>query len=55
MKKINEKTTLEEMFKIFDQIFTNSKKTQIWSNVTNDESNYIDLNRANYDNFEKFK
>ena len=53
VKKINEKTTLEEMFKIFDQIFKNSKKTQIWSNVTNDESNYIDLNRANYDNFIK--
>tara|TARA_B100000287_G_C20632282_1_gene780292 strand:- start:574 stop:1311 length:738 start_codon:yes stop_codon:yes gene_type:complete len=53
LKKINEKTTLEKMFKIFDQIFKNSKKTQIWSNVTNDESNYIDLNRANYDNFIK--
>ena len=53
VKKINEKTTLEKMFKIFDQIFKNSKKTQIWSNVTNDESNYIDLNRANYDNFIK--
>tara|TARA_Y100000022_G_C13227939_1_gene365868 strand:+ start:294 stop:1034 length:741 start_codon:yes stop_codon:yes gene_type:complete len=53
LKKINEKTTLEDMFKIFDQIFKNSKKTQIWSNVTNDESNYIDLNRANYDNFIK--
>lgn len=53
LKKINEKTTLEGMFKIFDQIFKNSKKNQIWSNVTNDESNYIDLNKANYDNFIK--
>ena len=26
LKKINEKTTLEGMFKIFDQIFKNSKK-----------------------------
>ena len=53
VKKINEKSTLEEMFKIFNQIFKNSEKTKIWSNVTNDESNYIDLNRANYDNFIK--
>ena len=29
------------------------KKTKIWCNATNDESNYIDLNKANYDNFIK--
>ena len=51
--KINESSSLQEMYKLFDQVFINSEENQIWSNVTNDESNYIDLNRANYDNFVK--
>ncbi len=53
VSKINESSTLQEMYKLFDQIFINSEENQIWSNVTNDESNYIDLNRANYDSFVK--
>ena len=51
--KINESSSLQEMYKLFDKVFINSEENQIWSNVTNDESNYIDLNRANYDNFVK--
>ncbi len=53
VNQINEQNTSEDLFQIFDAIFKNSEDDKIWSNVTNDESNYIDLNRANYDNFVK--
>ena len=53
ISSLNNQTTSKKMFEIFDQVFKNSEKNKIWSNVANDESNYIDLNRANYDNFLK--
>ena len=53
VSSLNNQTSSKKMFEIFDQVFKNSEKNKIWSNVANDESNYIDLNRANYDNFLK--